>query len=419
MVERVDVLVVGAGSAGLAASYHLSEAGVDHVVVDRSQVGQGWGDRWTSFCLVTPNWTVQLPGCDYQGDDPDGFMLRDEVVAYLQRYAASFAAPLRLGVEVTALRRDGAGFVADTSDGPLQARSVIVATGAFQLPRIPAVAGGMPEDVHQLHSSRYRDPGSLPDGAVLVVGSGQSGAQIAEELNEAGREVVLAVSRAGRAPRRYRGRDTSAWMADLGFLEQTVDRLEDPGQRYAANMHVSGKRGGHTINLHAFARDGIRLVGKVAGAIDGTLQLADDLHANLAAADRRAVEIRTAIDGHIAANGIDAPDPEPADDYEGTDGFDLPRVGSLDLAAEGISTVIWATGYRHGFDWIDLDVTDPHGNPIHQRGVTNHPGLYFLGLNWLHKAKSGLLYGVGEDAAYTVAHLTAARNPSYVAVRPG
>lgn len=412
MAGRVEVLVVGAGSAGLTASYYLNKAQVDHVVVDRNLVGQGWRDRWESFCLVTPNRSVLLPGFDYDGDDPDGFMLRDEVVSHLERYAASFSAPLRLGVEVTALRPNGSGYVVDTSAGPLEARSVIVATGTFSLPRIPAVAKEMPDDVHQLHSSRFRDAASLPDGAVLVVGSGQSGAQIAEELHEAGREVVLAVSHAGRAPRRYRGRDTSVWMTELGALEQTVDRLEDPDQQYAANMHVSGKRGGHTLNLHAFARDGIRLVGKIVGATGGNLHVGDDLHANLAAADRRADEIRTAIDQHIAVNGIGAPDPDPADDYDGTDGFDLPLVRELDLAAEGISTVIWATGYRHGFDWIDLEVTDERGNPVHRRGVTGHPGLYFLGLNWLHKAKSGLLYGVGEDAAYTVEHLlSSARRP--------
>jgi putative flavoprotein involved in K+ transport len=406
VVERIDVLVVGAGSAGLAASYHLTQANVDHVVVDRSQVGQGWRDRWESFCLVTPNWTVQLPGFGYDGNDPDGFLLRDEIVDHLERYAASFSAPLRLGVEVTALRRNGAGYVADTSHGSIEAQSVIVATGAFQLPRIPPMCDQLPSGVHQLHSSQYRDPESLPDGAVLVVGSGQSGSQIAEELHEAGRRVVLAVGRAGRAPRRYRGRDTSAWITDLGLLEQTVEQLEEPDQQYAANMHVSGKRGGRTINLHAFARDGIRLVGKIDGANGGRLQLADDLHTNLAKADQRATEIRTAIDKHIFVNGIDAPDPDPADDYDGTDGFDLPLARELDLTAEGISTVLWATGYRPGFDWIELDVTDDRGSPIHQRGITEHPGLYFLGLSWLHKAKSGLLYGVGEDAAHTVDHLT-------------
>lgn len=402
-----DVLVIGAGSAGLAASYHLTQAGLDHVVVDRSRVGQGWRGRWDSFCLVTQNGTAQLPGYGYDGDDPDGFMTRDEVVAYLERYATSFSAPLRLGVDVTRLGRDGTVYVADTSDGQIEARSVIVATGTFQLPHIPVVSGQLPDDILQLHSSRYRNPEALPDGAVVVVGSGQSGAQIAEELHEAGRRVVLAVSRAGRAPRRYRGRDTSAWVGEMGLLEQKVQDLDDPEQQYSANMHVTGRRGGHTINLHRFARDGMQLVGKVRGAHDGILDIADDLHANLAGADQRAAAIRKAVDEYITASGIDAPEPDPSDDHAGQEGFDVPLARELDLAAIGVSTVIWATGYRQGFDWIDLDVTDDRGNPIHERGVTAFPGLYFLGLSWLHKRKSGLLAGVGEDAAYTIEHLTA------------
>lgn len=407
MRESHDVLVIGAGSAGLAASYHLTRAGRDHVVVDRSRVGQGWHGRWDSFCLVTPNATVQLPGYGYDGDDPDGFMLRDEVVSYLERYATSFSAPLRLGVGVTRLRRDGTVYVAETSDGRIEARSVIVATGTFQLPHIPVVSEQLPDDILQLHSSLYRSPEALPDGAVLVVGSGQSGAQIAEELHEAGRRVVLAVSRAGRAPRRYRGRDTSAWMGEMGLLEQKVHDLDNPEERFSANMHVTGKRGGHTINLHRFSRDGMQLVGKVRGASNGNLRIADDLHDNLAGADQRAEGIRKAIDEYITASGIDAPEPDPSDDHVGQEGFDLPLTKELDLAATGVSTVIWATGYRQGFDWIDLDVTDGRGNPIHERGVTAFPGLYFLGLSWLHKAKSGLLSGVGEDAAYTVEHLMA------------
>jgi putative flavoprotein involved in K+ transport len=406
MRESVDVLVIGAGSAGLAASFHLRQAGRDHLVVDRSRIGEGWRGRWDSFTLVTPNWMSQLPDFPYDGEDPDGFMPRDEVVAYLERYAESFSAPLRLGVEVRRLGRDDRGFVARTSEGELRASAVIVASGAFQRPRSPAVSTLLPTYVHQLHSSEYRNPHVLPAGAVLVVGSGQSGAQIAEELHESGRRVVLCVSRAGRGPRRYRGRDTTRWLVPMGFLEQRVEDLEDPAQRFAANMHVSGKRGGHTINLHGFARDGIQLVGKIDGAADGKLFFADDLHVNLANADDRANMLRKGIDEFIAAAGIDAPDPDPADDYEGTDGFDQPVTRELDIRSAGIATVVWATGYRSGFDWIDIDVTDERGDPIHHRGVTSFPGLYFLGLHFLHKAKSGLLYGVGEDAQYIVRRIT-------------
>jgi putative flavoprotein involved in K+ transport len=236
VVERIDVLVVGAGSAGLAASYHLTQTRVDHLVVDRSQVGQGWRDRWESFCLVTPNWTVQLPGFDYDGNDPDGFLLRDEVVDHLERYAASFSAPLRLGVEVTALRRNGAGYVADTSDGSIEARSVIVATGAFQLPRIPPISQQLPSGVHQLHSSQYRDPESLPDGAVLVVGSGQSGSQIAEELHESRRPHAQQQQPRRSARRRLRRSSTSTCLSHQAAPHRIDARRESV--RRVVRRHV-------------------------------------------------------------------------------------------------------------------------------------------------------------------------------------
>jgi putative flavoprotein involved in K+ transport len=406
MVDSVDVLVIGAGSAGLAASYHLTQAGRDHLVVDRSRIGDGWRARWDSFTLVTPNWMSQLPGFPYDGDDPDGFMPRDDVVAYLEQYAGSFSAPVRLGIEVQRLERDDHGYVARMSNGELRASSVIVATGAFQRPRIPAVSTRLPASIHQIHSSHYRNPAALPAGAVVVVGSGQSGAQIAEELHESDRRVVLCVSRAGRVPRRYRGRDTTRWLVPMGFLDQRVEELEDPAQRFTANAHLSGKRGGHTINLHRCARDGVQLVGKIAGVAAGKLLFADDLHANLANADDRANTIRTRIDEFIATTKTHAPDPDPADDHDGTEGFHVPQIRELDLRSAGIATVVWATGYQPGFDWIDLDVIDERGDPMHRRGATPFAGLYFLGLHFLHKAKSGLLYGVGEDAAYLVERIT-------------
>ncbi|HUG48241.1 MAG TPA: NAD(P)-binding domain-containing protein [Candidatus Limnocylindria bacterium] len=395
------VVVIGGGQAGLAISHLLTLDGIDHVVLERDSVGAAWRSRWDSFTLVTPNWTVRLPGAAYGGTDPDGFMPRDEIVAHLQRYAASFGAPVRTGVtatEVTAIA-DG-GYRVETTAGPLDARAVVVATGTFQTPRRPAL-GSLPEGVLDLHSSAYRNPGALPPGAVLVVGSGQSGAQIAEELLEAGRRVFLSVSRAPRIPRRYRGRDLARWFETMGFV-RTVDQLDSPAERFSANAHVSGKRGGHTLNLHRFARDGMTLLGRVAEIHGGTISLVDDLHANLARADASAAEIRHVVDGFVAQAGIDAPTPddENSDDYAGDDGFHQPRIDRIDLASEQVTSVIWSAGYGFDFSWVRPVALDETGYPVHRRGVTSSPGLYFLGLHFLYTMKSGLLWGVGDDAEY-------------------
>lgn len=407
MAERVDTAVVGGGQAGLAMSYWLAQADRDHVVLEGGRIAESWRTGvWDSFRLVTPNWTVQLPGRAYDGPEPDGFMSREEVVAYLVRYAERTPTPLRTGVEVTALRRKGTGegYILDTTDGGLEARSVVVATGAYREPRIPALASGLPEGVLQLHSSQYRSPGRLPRGAALVVGTGQSGAQIAEELYQSGRRVYLSVSRCGRAPRRYRGRDTAWWMARMGMLDQTVDQLPADA-RFRCNLQVSGRDGGHDLNLRRFARDGVVLLGRLEDAWHGRLRLAPDLRENLRGADETAARIKRGIDEFIRERGIEAPEEEPAGDFGPDEGAEGDPILELDLASEEVATVVWATGYRRDDGWIHLPVTGREGDPIHRRGVTPFPGLYFLGLRLLHTLKSELLLGVGGDARFLASQI--------------
>lgn len=421
MTERIDTIVVGAGQAGLATSYHLSEHGIEHVILEAADcVGSSWRDRrWDSFCLVTPNWMIDLPGFPYDGEDPDGFMPKDQVVAYLERYADVIDAPVRFGTTVRSLdAAEGGGFTVDTDGGRLAARNVVVAAGSYGRSKRPSFADGLPDDIEQLDPSQYRNPGALPPGAVLVVGSGQSGTQITEELYRSGRDVYLATGTAGRVPRRHRGRDVLRWLemaaeAGAGPFADTADTL-DPDElrqeRHTAKHHVSGRDGGHDLNLHRFARDGVRLFGHLEGVSDGTLQFAPDLHDNLRHADQVAFEIRSNLNDLIEKAGIDAPPEAPEVELEIQDGFDQPQTGSLELADAGIRTVVWATGFWMDFDgWVDLPVFDDDGYPLQHRGVTDHPGLYFVGLYWMHSFASDLLYGVGDDAAHVVAHLAARR----------
>lgn len=404
-VEKRDTVIIGGGQAGLAMSYLLTQQERDHVILEKGQrIGESWRGRWDSFTLVTPNWQLQLPGHPYQGDDPDGFLARDEVVAYLEDYAAKFDPPIRFGTEVTAVTQnetDG-GYRVHTADRLYEADNVVVAVGAFQFPDIPAFSEDAPEDIHQLHSSAYRNPDALPEGNVLVVGSGQSGCQIAQELNENGRQVYLCTGSAGRLPRRYWGKDGMWWAIKLGMVDQTVDELESPAERFTANPQISGKDGGQDINLHQFARDGIELLGHLEGFQGQRAILAPDLHQNLARADEMAAQFRKGVDKYVREAGLDAPEETVV---ELQDGYEQDVTTELDLAAAEIDVILWATGFDRDFSWIELPIFDEWGYPVQQRGVTEHDGLYFLGLHWLHTLKSGLFLGVGEDAAHIAAHI--------------
>ena len=399
-VERRECVIIGGGQAGLAMSYLLTQQGRDHVVLEKGQrVGESWRGRWDSFTLVTPNWQLQLPGHPYQGEDPEGFLARDEVVHYLEEYAAMFDPPLRFGVEVRAVEKNetGDGYLVHTSDGLYEAANVVVAVGTFQYPNMPAFSQDAPEEITQLHSSAYQNPEALPEGNVLVVGSGQSGCQIAQELHESGRQVYLCTGKAGRIPRCYRGKDSFWWALKLGIFDRTVDELESPEERFTANPQVSGKDGGRDINLHQFARDGIELLGHLEGFKGRRAVLAPDLHQNLAVADRQAAELCKGADKYVSKTGLDLPEESVT---ELQDGYEQEVITELDLAESEIEVVLWATGFDWDFSWVDVPIFDEWGYPIQERGVTNYPGLYFLGLHWLHKLKSGLFLGVGEDAKH-------------------
>lgn len=404
-METIETIIIGGGQAGLSTSYHLKQLGREHVVFEAAEKpAHAWrNDRWDSFTFVTPNWTIQLPGAEYDGNDPDGYLPKEEIVAYFERYIEKYDLPVRFKTSVLEVApMDGGSYQVKTEAGIIQARNVVIATGSFQKPKIPAFASNLPTDIQQLHSGFYRNPGQLPDGAVLVVGAGQSGLQIAEELYQSGRKVYLCVGSAGRAPRSYRGRDVFSWLLQLGFFDRTVDKLPSPKAKFAGNPHLSGKGGGHTINLHQFVRDGVQLLGKISGAQGDVVYLANDLKESLAKSDKFEADLVKMIDEYIAKNGLDAP-VETVPELK--DGYSVEEIRELNLVEKGITSIIWAQGYNFDFSMVKLPVTDGDGYPIQQRGVTEHPGLYFVGMPWLSKYKSGLIVGVGEDAEYVASHI--------------
>ena len=395
MNDRLDTVVVGGGQAGLAVSHELAEAGVPHVVLERGRVGQTWRGRWDSFCLVTPNWSVQLPGHHYDGDDPDGFMPRDQIVAYLERYAASFYAPVREGVEVTALRAGSNGQLGlDTSDGSIEARNVVLSTGAYQRPNRPRAAESLPGDLLQIDVESYRNPGDLPDGAVLVVGSGQSGCQISEELHQAGRDVFLACGRAGWGPRRFNGHDMVWWLDAACSFDDRVEDLPEPGARLWGNIQASGHDGGHDLHYRTLHAMGVTLLGHFLGADVRDALFAPDLQASIAWGDQRHEKIIGDFRDHAAAAGLPWEDLDPA---QPVDAEPLERLPLSELGA-----VVFTSGFRPDYEsWVDFpDAFDDLGFPVHRDGAsTAVPGLYFVGVHFLRKRKSSLLIGVGEDAA--------------------
>ena len=400
----LDTIVVGGGQAGLSVSWHLSQAGKEHVILDRGEIGDTWRNRWDGFCLVSPNRLCRLPGFPYDGDDPDGFMLRDEIVDYIERYAASFDPPYRAGVEVeTISSEDDTGrFRLTTSDGVFTAKNLVITVGTHQHPNYPAWHKNLPVGVKGIHSRDYRNSEGLEDGAVCVIGSGQSGCQVAEDLHISGREVHLAVGDAGRIPRRYRGRDIFDWDIATGYMTMPVEQHPlGTDVRFKAHPHLSGRDGGHTIDLRQMALNGIRLHGKVLGIDDACFRLSDNLVETLNGIDKFCRDQMTGIDKFIEANRLD-------DAKEAVTPVDWsPESESLrlDLRKAGISTVIYATGFHFDFTWIKLPIFGEREYPRHVRGVTEIPGLYFCGLHWMHTQGSGLFYGVGEDAEYVVTHL--------------
>lgn len=402
MSAPLDALVIGAGSAGLATSYHLRRFDLEHLVLERDRIAETWRSRrWDGFHLVTPNWSIRLPGAEYDGPDPDGFMPRDEFARYLTDWAAQIEAPVHEGVTVRRARRTDDGYALETDAGPFHARNLVVASGGYHRICHPAWAGDLDPTVHQLDGDAYRHPGQLPAGDVLVVGAGQSGAQIAEEINRAGIATWLSVGRVGRLPRRYRGRDVIAWQRDMGYLDRTPDQLEHARDRFRGDPMLSGAAGGHVLSLHDLWRDGVRLLGHTRG-IDGAgrLVLADDLADSMAFADSFARDIMARFDAHITDAGIAAPPPSPAELTGGPPaGFRAPEAPSvLDPVGAGIATVIWASGYSFDFTWVEGAPLDRFGFPIAPGDAAPDGPLHFVGQNWLRRRGSGILWGVGRDA---------------------
>jgi putative flavoprotein involved in K+ transport len=397
--HHVPVIIVGGGQAGLSVSWHLQQRGIEHLVFERKRAMHAWRERrWDAFCLVTPNWQCQLPGWPYRGNDPDGFMVKTEILDYLDGFLKYVAPPLREGVAVTRVRpRADGGYVVSTSTGEFTADAVVVASGGYDLPIVPAWAKELPADVMQLHSEQYKNPSSLPPGAVLVVGCGQSGAQIAEDLHLAGRKVLLATGPSPRCARFYRGKDVVTWLAEMGYYEMPVDQhpLRE-GVRDNTNHYVTGRDGGRDIDLRRFAQQGMQLFGRLVGYDEGALRFEPNLREHLDEADRIYNGINASIDRWIEQQGIAAPPPSL---YSPVWQPDCEREAA-NLRESGVSSVLWCIGFRPDFGWLDAPVFDGHGDPLHRRGVTTQPGLYFIGLPWLHTWGSGRFSAVSADAAF-------------------
>ena len=402
-VEKIDTLVIGGGQAGLAMSAHLRDRGLSHLVLERHRIAERWRtSRWDSLVANGPAWHDRFPALEFDDIDGASFAGKDRIVQYFETFADKIAAPIRCGVEVTALARDGAGFVAETSGGTIAASRVVVATGPFQKPLIPTV---VPDSagIVQMHSEAYRNPGQLPEGAVLVVGAGSSGAQIADELLRAGRKVFLSVGPHDRPPRAYRGRDFVWWLGALGKWDA---RAQEPGMEHVT-IAVSGANGGETVDFRKLAARGMVLLGRAGTYAEGKMAIAPDLGDNIRRGDANYLSVLDDADAHVTRMGLDLPE-EPEARVIGPDPDCVTNpILSLDLKAEGITSIVWATGYALDYSWVKMDIFEPNGRPRHERGVSEVPGLYFLGLPWLSRRASPFIWGVWHDADYLAGQMTA------------
>ena len=407
-IIKTDTLVVGAGQAGVAMSEHLSKLGVPHLVLERSRIAERWRTgRWDSLVANGPAWHDRFPGLEFDDVDPDGFAPKERVADYFEAYAKKFNAPIRTGVEVKSVVRNVGrpGFTVETSKGVIEASRVVAATGPFQRPVIPPIA---PQDPRllQIHSADYRNPQQLPAGAVLVVGAGSSGVQIADELQRAGKQVYLSVGAHDRPPRAYRNRDFCWWLGVLG--EWDAETMQ-PGKEHVT-IAVSGARGGHTVDFRKLAQQGMTLVGLTKGFDNGVVSFEANLAENIARGDENYLALLDAADAYIARNGLNLPEePQAREILPDPQCLTQPLL-ELDLAKAGVSTIIWATGYSVDYSWLQVDAFDANGKPQHQRGVSSEAGVYFLGLPWQSRRGSSFIWGVWHDAKYVADHIAIQRS---------
>jgi putative flavoprotein involved in K+ transport len=414
MIETIETVIIGAGQAGLATSYTFMQHGREHIILDKASLpGNSWrSERWDSFTFVSPNWTFQLPGGEYDGSDPDGFMPRDELVSRFERYAEKYHLPIVYNTPVLSVQpAEGSGFLVKAPEKEYHVRNVVAANGWFRLGKTPSFADKIPQSILQFHTSKYRNPQLIPPGAVLVVGSGQSGAQIAEELYQSGRKVFLATGVAPHSPRRYRGRDFFRWAYESGFVDLTFEQAQRvQGKEFVAPM-ISGKNGGHALNLHKFYREGVILLGHALVCVDGKMIFAPDMKENLAKADMAQKMIQKNFDEYIQRAGIDAPS---EDTPSMMDGYEAPEITTLDLHAEGINTIIWACGYSYDASIFKFPVLNQFGIPDAPMGASStYPGLYFVGFPWLPSLNSGFFAGVAKSAAMVVEHVMGSGQEAY------
>jgi len=402
-IEDVHTLIIGGGQAGLAMSGHLSRRGVPHLVVERDRIAERWRTaRWDSLVANGPAWHDRFPNLTFSDIDPNSFATKDRIVEYFETYAQQIQAPIRCGIEVKSVEKkpDGSGFRADTSNGMIDAINVVAATGPFQRPLIPAV---VPNDagVMQIHSTSYRNPGQLPEGATLVVGAGSSGTQIADELLRAGKRVYLSVGPHDRPPLRYRGKDFCWWLGVLGMWDAETT---EPGMEHVT-IAVSGAHGGHTVDFRRFAARGMTLLGRAGPFEAGVMRIADDLAKNIAGGDAKYLAMLDAADAYVDANGVELPEEPDARTIDKAPACVTDPIRELNLTEAGITSIIWATGFALDFSWLKADTFDAKGTPLHHKGVSGVPGLYFLGLPWLSRRASPFIWGVWHDAEYLAEHI--------------
>lgn len=403
-IHRTSVVIIGGGQAGLSTSYHLKKRGIhNHIIFEKNRVAHSWREeRWDNFCLVTPNFQCRLPDHPYDGDDPEGFMMKDEIVDYVERFAKSFDPPIREGVTVHSVTRGGGVFIVETSIGTWHCDDVVSAIGSFHTPFVPAGAEEIPTHIQQFIATDYKNPDQIPTGGTLIVGSGQSGAQIAEDLHLEGREVHLCLGNAPRSPRKYRGKDAVAWLEEMGYYKTTYENHPNQAKaRASTNHYLTGRDGGREIDLRVFASQGMKLYGFAEAIDENGFSIRPDVKEKLDQADRSYNGIRQRIDQYIETEGIDAPtEPEYQPCWEPKN-----DPTSLNFLEQNITSIIWCVGFRPDFGFIDAEVFNMRGFPEHRRGVTAVRGLYFLGLPWQHTWGSSRFSGIAEDAEYIANHI--------------